>query len=248
MSRRIKKRTFLRFSFLNSKKGVKMKIKSLPKCERPVEKCFSLGIESLSNRELLALLIKSGTKTKSAMDVAEEVLARDGAGISHLRWISLEELMSINGIGQTKASTIMAAVELGKRIASKPVQNGMKIENDEDIAALFMEDMRHQKREFFKSVLLSSKGGVISVETVSVGELNSTIVHPREVFSSAIKKSAAAIVFVHNHPSGDPNPSKEDFITTERLVECGKILGIRVVDHLVIGDGKYISMRSMGKI
>ena len=100
----------------------------------------------------------------------------------------------------------------------------------------------------FKALLLNSKGGVISVETVSVGELNSTIVHPREVFSAAIRKSAAAIIFIHNHPSGDPEPSSEDYLTTARLVECGKLLGIKVADHLVIGDGKYISMKAIGKI
>ena len=119
---------------------------------------------------------------------------------------------------------------------------------DEDIAELFMEEMRRLKKETFKALLLSSKGGVISVETISVGELNSTLVHPREVFSAAVKKSAAAIVFIHNHPSGDPRPSAEDFATTKRLADCGELLGIRVVDHLVIGDGRYVSMRAMGKI
>ncbi len=225
-----------------------MKIKLLPEYERPVEKCLSLGVESLSNRELLALLINSGTKEKSAMELAEEVLSKDSTGICYLRESSLEELMSINGIGKAKAARIAAAAELGKRIASKPVSAGTIIENDEDIAELVMEDMRYQKREIFKALLLTSKGGIISIETISVGELSSTIVHPREVFSKAVKKSAAAVVFVHNHPSGDPMPSKEDFATTARLVECGRILGIRVVDHLVIGDGRYMSMRAMGKI
>ena len=225
-----------------------MKIKSLPKEERPVEKSFSKGIESLSNGELLALLIHSGTREKSAMALAEEVLAKDESGISYLRESTPEELMSIHGIGRSKAARIMAAVELGKRIAAKPAKEVNKIESDEDIAQMFMEELRYKKKEFFKTLLLVSKGGVISAETVSVGELTSTLVHPREVFNQAVKKSAAAIVFVHNHPSGDPSPSKEDFATTERLVMCGNILGIKVLDHLIIGDGRYISMRSMGKI
>ena len=225
-----------------------MKIKSLPKEERPVEKSFSKGIESLSNGELLALLIHSGTREKSAMALAEEVLAKDESGISYLRESTPEELMSIHGIGRSKAARIMAAVELGKRIAAKPAKEVNKIESDEDIAQRFMEELRYKKKEFFKTLLLDSKGGVISAETVSVGELTSTLVHPREVFNQAVKKSAAAIVFVHNHPSGDPSPSKEDFATTERLVMCGNILGIKVLDHLIIGDGRYISMRSMGKI
>ena len=225
-----------------------MRIKHLPEDERPVEKSFSMGIESLSNGELLALLINSGTKGKSAMALAEEVLAKDEKGISYLRESSLEELLSINGIGKAKAARIMAAVELGKRIASKPTEKRVKIESDEDVAHIFMEDLRYKKKEIFKAVLLDSKGGVISIETGSIGKLTSTLVHPREVFNQAVKKSAAAMVFVHNHPSGDPTPSKEDFNTTDRLVACGDILGIKVVDHIVIGDGRYISIRSMGKI
>lgn len=225
-----------------------MKIKFLPEEERPIEKCLSQGVGSLSNRELLGLLINSGTREKSAMDLAEDILAKDDGGIFYLRETSIEELMSVNGIGKSKATRILAAVELGKRIAMKPVQSGKFIEGDEDVAQLFMEDMRYQKKEIFKALLLNSKGGVISTETISIGELNSTVVHPREVFSAAIKKSAAAIIFVHNHPSGDPKPSQEDYLTTARLVECGNLLGIRVADHLVIGDGRYISMKALGKI
>ena len=229
-------------------KGEIMKIKLLPEEERPVEKCLSHGISSLANRELLALLINSGTKDKSAMEVAEEVLAKDKAGISFLREASVEELISIDGIGKTKATRIVAAVELGKRVASKTICSGMHVQDDKDVASLFMEKLRYQKKEFFEVLLLNSKGAVISIETISVGELNSTIVHPREAFASAVKKSAAAIIFIHNHQSGDPTPSEDDFVTTSRLVECGRLLGIRVADHLVIGDGKYVSMRAIGKI
>ena len=225
-----------------------MKIKSLPKQERPVEKCLSQGVESLSNSELLALIINSGTRDKSAFDLAEEVLAKDVRGICFLRDDSPEELMSVSGIGRTKAARLAAAAELGKRISLKPLEPDMHIKDDQDVAALLMEDMRHQKREIFKAVLLNSKGGVISVETVSVGQLNSTMVHPREVFSAAVRRSAAAVVFAHNHPSGDPTPSREDYVTTERLVECGRLLGITVADHLIIGDGRYMSLRAMGKI
>ncbi len=225
-----------------------MKIKYLPQEERPVERSLSYGIGSLSNRELLAILINSGTRDKSAMELAEEVLCHDKAGISYLRESTIEELMTIKGIGKAKATRIMAACELGKRIAAKPAVNGAIIRDDKDVAALFMEELRHQKREFFKAVLLNSKGVIISVETVSIGELASTVVHPREVFNQAVKKSAAAVVFVHNHPSGDPSPSQEDLYTTARLVECGRLLGISVSDHLIIGDGQYISLKRIGKI
>ncbi|MBQ9961318.1 MAG: DNA repair protein RadC [Firmicutes bacterium] len=223
-----------------------MKIKLLPEEERPVEKCLSMGVESLSNSELLALLINTGTRDKSAMALATEVLAKDERGISYLKESSAEELMTIEGIGRAKATRIMAACELGKRISSRTVRQGDRIESDEDIAELFMEDMRYQKREVFKALLLDSKGGVISIETISVGELNSTLVHPREAFVPAVKKSAASVVFVHNHPSGDPTPSKEDYETTQRLMAVGNLLGIRVLDHLVIGDGRYISIRALG--
>lgn len=225
-----------------------MKIKSLPEYDRPMEKCLSLGPENLSDRELLALLINSGTKEKSAMEVAEELLTRDESGIRYLKDSSIEELMIVRGIGKVKAVRLAAAAELGKRIASMPLRQGVRIENDEDIAALFMEEMRYLKKEVFKALLLDSKGGIISADTVSVGELNSTVVHPREAFKQAVKRSAAAIVFIHNHPSGDPEPSNEDILTTRRLVECGKLLGINVIDHLIMGNGKYTSLRARGKI
>lgn len=222
-----------------------MRIKLLPEEERPVEKCLSVGVDKLSNSELLALIINTGTKDKSAMALAAEVLAKDERGIGYLNESSAEELMTIDGIGRSKATRIMAACELGKRISSRTVRQGDRIESDDDIVSMFMEDLRYQKREFFKALLLDSKGRVISIETISVGELNSTLVHPREAFVQAVKKSAAAIVFVHNHPSGDPSPSAEDYETTQRLMEAGNLLGIRVLDHLIIGDGRYISIRAL---
>ena len=225
-----------------------MKIKNLPAEERPLEKSWAQGVASLSNGELLALLINSGTRDKSALALAEEVLARDESGLAYLGASTMQELMTVPGIGRAKAARIMAAVELGKRLARRTARNNGRIESDEDVARLFMEELRDQKKEIFKALLLDSKGGVICAETVSVGELTSTLVHPREVFSQAVRKSAAAVVFVHNHPSGDPSPSREDLQTTDRLVACGELLGIKVIDHLIIGDGKYISIRSLGKI
>ena len=140
----------------------------------------------------------------------------------------------------------MASVELGKRIATRPRTRHMSAGDAEQVAALFMEDMRYSKRETFKALLLNAKGEIISIETVSVGELTSTLVHPRELFHKAVKKSAAAILFVHYHPSGDPTHSEEDIRTTIMLSDCGNLLRIKVVDHLVIGDGRYVSMQGMG--
>ena len=222
-----------------------MKIKSLPRDERPVEKTLCKGASALSNSELLAILLGSGTRDKSAIGLAEDIISKDKSGISYLAESSVQELMSIRGIGQSKAARIMAAVELGKRISTTPRVKRMGVESSDDIARMFIEDMRYEKREVFKALLLNPRGEIISIETVSVGELTSTLVHPREVFSQAVKKSAAGIVFVHNHPSGNPEPSQEDIKTTERLVACGKLLGIVVIDHIVIGDGRYCSMQSL---
>lgn len=221
-----------------------MKMKALPAEERPIEKGLFQGMENLSNTELLALIINTGTREKSALSLAQEVIGHS-RGIFYLREMTYEELMKIKGIGRGKAARILAAMELGKRIASKPSGRPVNISDSDDIAGLFMEEMRYCKKEIFKTLLLNSKGDVLSIETVSIGELTSTIVHPREVFLPAVKKSAAAIVLVHNHPSGDPTPSGEDIQTTCRLVECGKLLGVRVLDHLVIGDGKYVSISGM---
>ena len=225
-----------------------MQIKYLPETERPVEKACSRGIETLSNAELLAMIIHTGTKNKSAIRLAEDVLASFPDGISGLGGCCLQELLALDGIGNTKACRILGAVELGKRISTMPAPNRQSISSSDDIARLFMEELRYARKEYFKSLLLSTKGDIISIEEISVGELSSTVVHPREVFTMAVRKSAAAVVFVHNHPSGDARPSDEDVETTRRLTDCGKLLGIQVLDHIIIGDGLFSSRREMGYI
>jgi len=225
-----------------------MKIKSLPQSERPVEKSMSQGIGRLSNPELLAILLGTGTREKSAIGLAEDIIAADRRGISYLAESSVEELMKINGVGQFKAARVMAAVELGKRISTSPRSKRVHVKSTDEIARLFLDDMRYENREVFKALLLNPKSEIICIETVSVGELTSTLIHPREVFSQAVKRSAAGVVFVHNHPSGDPTPSQEDIETTERLEACGTLLGIKVIDHIIIGDGRYVSLKSSGYI
>ena len=143
-------------------------------------------------------------------------------------------------------SDLPKRAELGKRIAASMPKERSTITGSEDVAKLFMEELRYRKKEHFKSVLVNTKSEIIAVDSVSVGELSSTIIHPREVFQLAIRKSAAAVIFIHNHPSGDPTPSGEDIETTKRLTEAGKLLGIRVLDHVIIGDGRYASMGAMG--
>lgn len=223
-----------------------MKIKSLPRDERPVEKSISQGVGRLSNSELLAILLGTGNRGKSAIGLAEDIISADSRGISWLSESSAEELMKINGVGRFKAARVMAAVELGRRISSIPAEKRIRISAVSQVACMFAEEMRCEKREVFKVLLLNPRGDIISSETISVGELTSTLVHPREVFNPAVRRSAAGMILVHNHPSGDPSPSREDIDLTKRLQECGKMLGINVIDHIIIGEGQYVSLQSSG--
>ena len=220
-----------------------MNIKDIPMDERPIEKGISMGIATLSNSELIAILLGSGTREKSAIGLAEEIIASDKAGIGYLSELTPEELMEFSGVGEKKAARIAAAVELGKRISTKPKGKKIRIENASEIAELFMDELRNEKKEHFKAILLNIKSEIISIEDISLGGLTNTSAHPREAFNMAVKKSAAAVIFCHNHPSGDPEESEDDILLTKRLFSAGKILGIEVLDHIIIGDGVYRSLR-----
>ncbi len=223
-----------------------MKIKLIPERERPVERALSFGISTLSTSELIALIIRTGTSEQSAIALASEFLAYVGDDISDVVSLSPVDFMQVKGIGRVKACAISAAIELGRRVSSERRICKDIISGADDVAGMFMEALRYEKKEHFKTVILDTKGKVINVDSVSVGSLSSAPVHPREVFAPAIRKNAAAIVLVHNHPSGDPTPSKQDIQTTKRLCYAGKLLGIDVLDHIVIGDGDFSSMVSMG--
>lgn len=225
-----------------------MKLKEISWMERPREKMSLKGRESLSNSEILAILLKTGTKEKNALSLAEELLSIDSSGIYYLSQVSLEELKKIRGIGNAKAAQIIAAVELGKRISGSDAPYNGSIASCNDAANLFMEEMRYLKKEHFKAALLDSKGKVICIDNISVGDLSSSLVHPRETFTNAVKRSAHSILLVHNHPSGNPAPSKQDIAVTIRLKEAGELLGINIIDHIIIGDGKYISLKEEGYI
>ena len=218
-------------------------IKKMPVCERPRERMQQDGAHTLSNAELIGILLSSGTQNMSAIELGRSVLSHQTEGLTFLRNATIEELCSIKGIGPAKACQILAAVELGKRISLTGKSQRYKIKSPEDISRLMMENLRYLNKEKFSSILLNTKHEVLNIEEVSVGSLNASIVHPREVFISAIKKSSSAIILVHNHPSGDPTPSKEDIQITRRLIESGKLLGIQVLDHVIIGDNIYFSMR-----
>lgn len=221
-----------------------MIIKKMPDMERPREKLFLQGKETLNNAELLAILLRTGTREKSALELAHEIISINDEGLPGLCENTPEELARIKGVGKAKACQILAAIELGRRVATHPRKERISIEKPGDIAELFMEKMRYYKEEHFSTLLLDTKGKIIEEVEVSVGDLNSAPVHPREVFKQAVKRSAAAVVLIHNHPSGDPSPSTEDLDITLRLIESAKILGISVIDHIIIGDGVYTSLKS----
>ncbi len=221
-----------------------MGLKQWPASERPREKLLKYGVTSLSNAELLALIVRSGTKEGSALSLAEEILAQE-QGLVSLYSMGPEEYSRIKGIGVATACTLTAAVELGKRIAAAPKQERITVDGPEQIADLFMEQLRSLEKEVFQVVHLNTKNEITSIENVSVGDLNSSSAAPREVFHNAIRRSSSAVVLVHNHPSGDPEPSQADILLTTRLVEAGKLLGIRVLDHIIIGDGVFVSLKHL---
>jgi len=227
----------------------RIKIKELPIGERPYEKLEAIGAEHLSNAELLAVIIKTGTKSYTAVELAQHVLrlSHDGR-ISSLNNLSLEQLKKIKGIGRVKAIQIKAALELSKRVATSDGVFHHCVKSAQDVVNLMMEELRYLKKEVFKALLLDTKNKVIKISDISMGSLNSSIVHPREVFSEAVKYGSNSIIFVHNHPSGDPTASAEDIQTTQRLENAGNILGIKVLDHIIIGDGKFFSFKEKGLI
>ncbi|WP_413065983.1 RadC family protein [Siminovitchia sp. 179-K 8D1 HS] len=220
-------------------------IKDFPVEDRPRERLIHHGPASLSNQELLAILLRTGTKSESVLQLANRLLTQFD-GLLWLKEAALEEIMGIKGIGQAKAVQIAAAVELGRRISNLSYDDRYVIRSPEDGANYVMNDMRFLTQEHFVCLYLNTKNQVLHRQTIFIGSLNASIVHPREVFKEAFRRSAASIICLHNHPSGDPSPSREDIEVTKRLVECGKIIGIEILDHLIIGDNQYVSMKEKG--
>ncbi|MGG3450858.1 RadC family protein [Domibacillus aminovorans] len=220
-------------------------IRDVPPHDRPRERMIANGPQSLSTHELLAILLRTGTKEESVLQLSNRIL-NEFEGLRLLKDASLEEITSIHGIGSAKAIQLMAAVEIGRRIGRLKYEDRFMIRSPEDAANYMMEEMRFLSQEHFVCLYLNTKNQVMHKQTLFIGSLNASIVHPREVFKEAFRRSAASIVCLHNHPSGDPAPSREDIDVTKRLVECGKILGIDVLDHLIIGEKKYVSLKEKG--
>ena len=203
------------------------------------------GPGALSHAELLAILLRTGTKDESSVHLAQRILNESG-GLRRLAESEWEELTRIRGIGPAKALQLQAAIELGRRVARSRLPDTVKITCPQDAANLLMEELRHLKEEHFVCLFLDTKNQVIGRQTLSIGSLNASIVHPREVYRAAIRRSSASILCAHNHPSGDPTPSPEDIALTRRLSEAGELLGVELLDHLVIGDNRYTSLKETG--
>jgi DNA repair protein RadC len=221
------------------------RIREIPSEERPRERMQQHGSGALSHAELLAILLRTGTKDESSIHLAQRILTECG-GLRRLAESNWDDLTHIRGIGPAKALLLQASIELGRRVARSQLPDMVKITCPQDAANLLMEELRHLREEHFVCLFLNTKNQVIGRQTLSIGSLNASIVHPRELFRAAIRRSSASILCAHNHPSGDPTPSPEDIALTKRLAEAGELLGIELLDHLVIGDNRYTSLKETG--
>lgn len=217
-----------------------LKIKDIPNQERPRERLKKYGPNNLSNEELLSIILKTGTKKYSVKQVAL-ILLSEIKDISKLNDITISKLTKIEGIGEVKAIELLASIELGKRIFTNRTKEDIKFNNSKKIYEYFKEKLKYENQENFFAIYLDSKSKLISYKLLFKGTLNSSCVHPREIFKYAHLESAYSIIVIHNHPSGDVTPSKEDEQTTINLMEIGKLMGIPVIDHIIIGKDKYFS-------
>jgi DNA repair protein RadC len=223
-------------------------IKEWPEDERPREKLAKRGVDTLSDAELLAVILRTGdaASARSALDLGREFIATFGS-LRALGQATLNEICQVKGAGPAKAASIQAALQLGRRLSSDRLLIGSdRFTSPAQIYHHYHHALRDRRKEYFLVLLLDGKNRIIREVQVSEGSLNQSIVHPREVFNQAVRDSAAAVILIHNHPSGDPSPSREDREITRRLREAGELLGIRVLDHIVIGDGSYLSFVEQG--
>jgi len=224
-----------------------MMIRDVNIADRPRERLLRQGAKSLSNQELLAILLRTGTKEESVLVLANRVLSTFER-LHHLKHATIEEMVAIKGIGEVKAIQILAAIELGRRLSQKQNDDKYTVRSPQDAAAYLMPDMTSLNQEHFVVLFLDVKNQIIHKKTIFIGGLNASIVHPREIFREAVKRSAASIICAHNHPSGVPTPSPEDIEVTKRIQEAGYIIGIELLDHVIIGDHQFISLKEKGFI
>jgi len=222
-------------------------VRDLPRQERPRERLLKFGPEALSAQELLALIIGRGIPKKSVMSISQELLVKFG-NVKAISQATIEELSQIKGIGLAKAAQLKACFELGRREELEPELKNIDIKDPESVVKAIRASIKDKAKEHFKLILLNPRNKIIGISTISVGTLNASLVHPREVFKDAITHSAASVVLAHNHPSGDPEPSEDDITITKRLIEAGKILGIEVMDHIIIAKNGFFSFKEKGLI
>lgn len=220
-------------------------MKDLPPELRPRERMLTDGPGALSTAELLALLIRTGSPTRSALEVATELLCTHGT-VERLARATPYELCRTSGVGEVKALHLLAAFELGRRLGARPHHGRPLVRTPADAAALVMPHLRFQETERFWVLLLNTKNEVLDRIEISKGGLASSPVHPREVFKAAVRLGAAGVILVHNHPSGDPAPSRADLAITSRLGRAGGLMGIPIIDHIIVGDGSFVSLRERG--
>ena len=218
--------------------------------ERPYERCERFGASNLTDSELLAVLLRTGTRGENALQLADKILhpVFSQKGVLNLHQWTYEQLMQIKGIGKVKAIQILCLAELSRRLAKATAQEGLNFSNPASIARYYMEDLRHANQEQMKLLLLNTKSRLIGETDISKGTVNSAVNSPRELFVEALQKNAVSIVLLHNHPSGDPTPSKEDVLITRRIQEAGRLIGVELLDHIVIGDNCYVSLREKGLV
>ena len=222
-------------------------IREIPEMERPYEKCEQRGAGSLSDVELLAVLLRTGTRGENALTLAQKILYHTGEpGILSIHQFSIERLKQIKGIGKVKAIQISCISELAKRLAKACAGETLCFTRPESIAGYYMEDLRHEKQEQMKLLMLNSKSKLIGETDISKGTVNASLITPRELFIEALQKDAVSIILLHNHPSGDPEPSREDILVTKKIAKAGELIGITLMDHIIIGDQSYVSLAEKG--
>ena len=219
------------------------KIKNLPLDSRPDEKLEFLGEAALTDAELLAIIIRNGFRGYNSVRLAEDIIKCGGDnGLIGLCKLSLDELIKLKGVGRVKALQVKAIGELARRISKKTAKAALIMDNPKTVAHYFMEDLRHKDKECFMMLSLDSKGALISESLISIGTVNASLASPREVFVEAVNNRAVSIILVHNHPSGNPKPSKNDLVVTRQMKDAGELLGIKLIDHIIIGDNSYVSL------
>lgn len=219
----------------------------LPKEEQPRERAIHLGVESLSNCELLALILRTGSNKRNVLELALDVLMHYDT-LLDLKQTTIPELQEIDGIGLTKAVEVMACLELGRRLEQIEFGDLLQVTNPQVISEMLIKEMKDYQQEHLQVLYLNTKNYLIRKQDIFIGSLNESIAHPREIFHYAVRYSAAGMIIVHNHPSGDIQPSRKDIEFTKRLVKCGEMMGIAVLDHLIIGKDDYASLKQLGEI